>query len=80
MVQVLLFAGLAETAGATKVEVDVSLPAKVSDVKRAFAEAYPQCAEQLATCFAAINQSYAHDASDVRPGDEIAFLPPVSGG
>ena len=28
----------------------------------------------------AINQSYASLESDVNPGDEVAFFPPVTGG
>lgn len=29
---------------------------------------------------AAVNQDFATDAAAIRPGDEIAFFPPVTGG
>lgn len=80
MVQVVVFAGLAEAAGERAVELPVELPAKVSDVKRAFAERFPAAAEQVKGCFAAVNQAYAGDEETIRPGDEVALLPPVSGG
>jgi molybdopterin synthase sulfur carrier subunit len=28
----------------------------------------------------AVNQEFASDASRIRPGDEVAFFPPVTGG
>ena len=80
MVTILLFAGLAEEAGTPQVELDLELPARVRDAKRALAERVPAAAERLASCFAAINREYAGDDAWIRPGDEVAFLPPVSGG
>ncbi len=80
MLNILIFAGLAEAAGASAVRLEIGLPATVADAKRAFAAAYPAAAERLASCFAAINQEYADDDAVIRPGDEVAFLPPVSGG
>lgn len=29
---------------------------------------------------AAVNDAYAHDATPIRDGDEVAFFPPVTGG
>ncbi|MCI3920701.1 molybdopterin converting factor subunit 1 [Paenibacillus sp. TRM 82003] len=81
MLNVLVFAGLAETVGAPSVALDgVDAPLKVSELKAAVAARYPAAADQLAACFAAINQSFADDEAVVKPGDEVALLPPVSGG
>ena len=80
MLHILIFAGLAEAVGASSVKLEIELPATVAEAKRAFAAAYPAAANRLADCFAAINQEYAGDAAVIRPGDEVAFLPPVSGG
>lgn len=77
---ILVFAGLAEAVGAAAIRLDVELPASVADVKKVFAEAYPEAAGLLASCFAAINHAYANDDAVIRPGDEVALLPPVSGG
>lgn len=80
MLNILIFAGLAEAVGASSVRLETTLPATVADAKRDFAAAYPAAADRLASCFAAINQEYADDAAIIRSGDEVAFLPPVSGG
>lgn len=80
MVTILLFAGLAEDAGSASVQLELELPARVADAKREFALRFPGSAGKLASCFAAINHSFADDEAWIRPGDEVAFLPPVSGG
>lgn len=80
MLNILLFAGLAETVGASSVRLDVDMPAKVSRVKSALAAMYPAAEAQLAGCFAAVNQAYADDEAVIHAGDEVAFIPPVSGG
>lgn len=78
--KILLFAGLAEAAGKPFIEVSVRLPARVSDLKAALAESVPATKELLTSCFAAINHAYADDEAEVADGDEVAFIPPVSGG
>jgi molybdopterin converting factor subunit 1 len=78
--KVLLFAGLAEAAGSPAIEVGVSLPIRVDELKQEVAAKHPAAKELLTSCFAAINQEYAADDAYVREGDEVAFIPPVSGG
>ncbi|WP_199619118.1 molybdopterin converting factor subunit 1 [Paenibacillus alkalitolerans] len=78
--KILLFAGLAEAVGEPSFEADVKLPASVSELKAALVAAFPSTADIVDSCFAAINQSYADDEAIVREGDEVAFIPPVSGG
>ena len=80
MLKVMLFAGLAEAAGSRSVQFEIGLPVKVSEVKRLFSERYPEAARQAAASFAAINQEYASDEAWIEEGDEVALLPPVSGG
>lgn len=80
MLNVLVFAGLAEAVGGGKAVIAADAPITVAALKARFAEAYPGTESLLATCFAAINQTFADDASVIEAGDEIAFLPPVSGG
>jgi len=78
--RILVFAGLAEAVGAPQVRLELELPARVEDAKRAFALAYPAAAERLSSCFAAVNHEFAEDGAWIQEGDEVAFLPPVSGG
>ncbi len=67
-----LFAGLRERAGADTVELEVPEPATVGDVRSAFDSDLPY--------IVAVNRVYADDADPVRATDEVALVPPVSGG
>src|SRR5215218_1658657 len=73
LVSVRLFAGLRERAGAARVEVELPEQATVGDLLAAM-ELAPR------SCVAAINREYADAAAPIAPGDEVALVPPVSGG
>ncbi len=51
----------------------------VGDLKRLLMEQYPALRE-LSSLALAVNQSYARDNDPVNESDEIALIPPVSGG
>jgi molybdopterin synthase catalytic subunit len=74
-VRVLLFAGLRERAGARSVELDLPEGARVRDAlerMRGLADGVP--------VVMAINQEYAAADAQLHAGDELALIPPVSGG
>jgi molybdopterin synthase catalytic subunit/molybdopterin converting factor small subunit len=73
LVSVRLFAGLRERAGSARVEVELPDDATVGDLLDAM---------QLAprSCVAAINREYADAGTRIAAGDEVALVPPVSGG
>jgi MoaE-MoaD fusion protein len=73
VVNVRLFAGLRERAGADRVQVELPEGARVADLLAAM-EVAPR------SCVVAINREYADEASLVRAEDEVALVPPVSGG
>jgi molybdopterin synthase sulfur carrier subunit len=52
---------------------------RVCDLKNELAAAYPEL-KQLASFLIAVNQVYAPDGTVLRMEDEIAIIPPVSGG
>jgi molybdopterin converting factor subunit 1 len=76
-VRVLLFAALRDAAGPS---VEVSLPAgaTVRELRAELARVLP--AALLARSAIAVNHEYADDSREVRAGDEVAVIPPVSGG
>jgi molybdopterin synthase catalytic subunit len=78
-VSVRLFAGLRERAGAQHVEVELPDGAVVEDLLSAMGQT-PVGALHPGECVVAINREYAGARESVRPGDEIALVPPVSGG
>jgi molybdopterin synthase catalytic subunit len=78
-VSVRLFAGLRERAGGPHVEVDLPEGASVADLLAAMG-ATPVGALSPGQCVVAINREYAEPGAPVHAGDEIALVPPVSGG
>jgi molybdopterin converting factor subunit 1 len=79
-VKILLFASFREAVGASQSSVEVEPDAKVSHVWDKLVELHPRLAPHRGTAAYAINGTYAKPDERVREGDEIAFLPPVSGG
>ena len=78
-VKVLLFGAAADRAGTREVE----LPADgdtLADLWAALAGRYPELVPMRDTLAFAVNGEYARMEERVSPGDEVAVLPPVSGG
>jgi len=73
LISVRLFAGLRERAGSAHVDVELPDDATVGDLLAAM-ELAPR------SCVAAINRVYADASARIAPGDEVALVPPVSGG
>lgn len=78
--RVQLFAGAREAAGADSIAVDLTEPAAVGDLRSALADACPALAAWLPSCQIAVNAEYAALTTPIAAGDEIALIPPVSGG
>jgi MoaE-MoaD fusion protein len=78
-VSVRLFAGLRERAGTDRIEIELPDPASVADVLAAMAST-PVGVLRPRECVVAVNREYADADEPVRAGDEIALVPPVSGG
>jgi MoaE-MoaD fusion protein len=78
-VQVRLFAGLRERAGTDRLEIELPDDAHVADVLAAMAGT-PVGELRPRECVVAVNREYATIDEPVKPGDEVALVPPVSGG
>ena len=70
-----LFAALRERVGSGSVDVDLPDGAVVGDVWRAL-----DLGEEPSGLLFAVNRAYAERAIVLAPGDEVAVIPPVSGG
>lgn len=79
-VNVRLFARLRELAGTDTVVRDVAAGSAVGDVWASLVREWPQMDAFQSTVSAAVNAEYARMTREVADGDEVAFLPPVSGG
>jgi len=74
-VVVRLFAGLRERAGAARRELDLGEGATVDDVWPAL-----ELGDEPAGLLYAVNRAYAEPGQPLGEGDEVALIPPVSGG
>jgi molybdopterin converting factor subunit 1 len=79
-VRVRLFASLRETAGIAEAELDLPGGASPEDAWRALADRYPSLEARRPSLSAAVNRRYAPFDAPLSEGDEIVFVPPVSGG
>jgi molybdopterin converting factor subunit 1 len=75
-----LFARLRDVTGASELARDLPPGATIGDVWRQLAQEFPELTGYERSISSAINADYARMDQVVGEGDEIAFLPPVSGG
>ena len=79
-VTVRLFARLRDLAGSGELVRDVPMPATVETVWRSLVADVPALRDYERTMSVAVNADYSKMSARVSDGDEVAFLPPVSGG
>jgi len=79
-VRVELFGRAASQSGERSVEVDVAPEATLRDVAAALVARLPVLGWIPEVCRPARNLEYAQWADPVADGDEVSFIPPVSGG
>jgi len=79
-VTVRLFAGVREAAGADELAMELPEGATVDDLQCVLAERVPALSRILPSCVVAVNRRYAAGAVSLSDGDEVAVIPPVSGG
>ena len=79
-VTILLFASVAERAGARKLELQLEPGDSVATVRDRLVERFPQLRECVPTLLYALDENYVKDSSHVSDGATLALIPPVSGG
>ena len=79
-VTVRLFARLRDIAGSADLKREVEPGATIRTVWQEMVRDFPDLAKYERSISCAINADYARRDHAVRDGDDIAFLPPVSGG
>jgi molybdopterin synthase catalytic subunit len=77
---VLLFAGLRDAIGRDRLAVDLPDGATVAMLLVEIARVAPRIADKLAHCRVAVAQEFVHGDRVIAAGEEIALVPPVSGG
>jgi molybdopterin converting factor subunit 1 len=79
-VRVLFFGQLKEIVGSPQDEAELSEGARVEDLFERYGRRFPKLAEFRESIAPSLNCEYADWRAPLAGGDEVAFLPPVSGG
>ena len=79
-VRVLFFGQLKDITGVSEEDAELSEGARVEDLFERYGRRFPKLAEFRPSIAASVNQEYAGWRAPLSTGDEVAFLPPVSGG
>jgi molybdopterin converting factor subunit 1 len=79
-VKVKLFARLRDIAGTDELTRDVAPGATIGALWKQLAREFPDLGQYERSISSALNADYARMDAPVQDGDEVAFLPPVSGG
>ena len=75
-----LFATAAERTGERMIGIGFDPPFSVADLRRTLQEVYPSLLDLLPRCAVAVNHEYVADDQLLQDRDEVAVIPPVSGG
>ena len=75
-----LFARLREIAGAGELQREIAAPATARTAWETLTQEFPALAQYGGVISCAVNEQYARFDTPLADADELAFLPPVSGG
>jgi molybdopterin converting factor subunit 1 len=79
-ITVRLFARLREITGTSELSRDIAPGSTIGSVWQQLAGEFPALIPYERSISSAVNADYAHMDTRLQEGDEVAFLPPVSGG
>jgi len=75
-----LFASLKQAMRSDVIKIDIDNEITVSQMKKIVFETYPNLKKSNVPFFVAVNHKFAKDSSIIKPIDEVALIPPISGG
>lgn len=79
-IKVLFFASCRDAVGRRSCDWEIEEGYQVADLQRDLVAAYPQLAAVQQVLSIAVNSEYAGKHTVLKAGDEVALIPPVSGG
>jgi molybdopterin synthase catalytic subunit len=79
-VRIVAFATASDALGSSEVELEVPEGSRVEDLQRILEEAHPELAPLWPRLAIAVGEEIARPSTELADGDEVALLPPVSGG
>src|SRR5258706_14684827 len=79
-VRVLFFGVLKDIAGCSEDHIEVAAGGRMGEIFDRYAQQFPRMGQMASSIVLARNQEFCDRSNEVEDGDEVAFLPPVSGG
>lgn len=79
-VKIKFFAALREGTEKSEIEIDIPSGSRLNDLIERLKKEYKAIAEFKTSIAYSINMEYAKGDEVLKEGDEIALIPPVSGG
>ena len=79
-VKVLFFGRLKEILGRNQESIDLAVESDIESLFARYVSSYPELQQYRSSLVASCNREFAPWNTALRAGDEVAFLPPVSGG
>jgi molybdopterin synthase catalytic subunit len=79
-VKVLFFGMLKDIVGRAEDHIELADGSRIESVFACYARQFPRLSDMESSIVLACNQEFCDRSAAIREGDEIAFLPPVSGG
>jgi molybdopterin converting factor subunit 1 len=78
--KVRFFASLADAAGTRETDVEVGEGLSAAETLRLLCQRFPDLSDHAGSLMYAVNAEYVSPDHPLRDGDELALIPPVSGG
>ena len=79
-IKVLFFASCRDLIGTGEREMTLTDGATVKDLISKLASEYTRFTDLAPSLMVSVNQAYVERDAELQDGDEVAFIPPVSGG
>ncbi|MCZ6689654.1 MAG: molybdopterin converting factor subunit 1 [Planctomycetota bacterium] len=79
-VRVLLFASVRQSAGGDEIRIDVPDGTTAGDLLDRLREKIPALEGLADRIKLAVNEEFVDRSYEIQPGDEVAVIPPMSGG
>ena len=80
LITIKFFAVLREVLGTSEMNFETSFPSTCEKILIHLGSLFPHLTPLLSSCLIAVNGSYASPKTFLSEGDELALLPPASGG
>jgi MoaE-MoaD fusion protein len=79
-IHVRLFAGLHDLIGKRDIVLDLPAGATIGTLRDRLADEYPIVQPFMTTLVCAVDEEYVPPEHVLREGDDVALIPPISGG